>query len=1075
MPAWSAWTNILQAGLFAAAGAGSSWLMGALRSARNRLAATDQHFQMLVESVTDYAMLLVDPEGRCVTWNIGCERLLGCRAGDLIGSPVARAWSASNVPAMNAEALLADAARAGRATQEGELVRPDGSRLWAHVVATAVGGNGDPLTGFAVVIRDVTERQHTLAALQASRDELEGRVAARTADLSRVNRRLRDEIAVRRAVEAALRASEERFASTFREAPHGMAIVGLDGRLHQVNRALRTMLGSDEATLLGQPLESIMHADDRAAVAALLARWRGGETPAERLESRYVHRDGDLVWGALSGALVRNSEGAPLHLVAQIEDITVRKQADVALRESEERFEIAFENAPAGLALVRLSGQPGLAWANRSFREMLGFGESELFDRPFTNMVHDEDRPAALHDLSRLVTGETNAYQAERRLVHRSGRVFWAYINISLVRDDGGNPLYLISQILDISARKRAEEELRASEEKYRELVENINDVLFTIDRNGVFTYMSPAIRRVSGHEPEEVVGLHFSEFVLPRYVPALAAELQGMVAGAPAIPSEFEVCTRAGGALWVSSLSRPIVEDGAVIGMRGRMSDISVRKHIEDALRQRTAELEAIFHASPDLWFRIDRAGRFTDYRAGDPAQLYAPPEAFLGKTVEEVLPQPAATVFGELVREVARSRQPHSREYPLPMAGGDRVYEARVWPFLDAEVIVIVRDVTERSAAERAVRESEGRFRSLAESTAATIFIQRGDRLLYVNPAAETLTGYTRAELLRVDFWDMIDPRFRAQAINRGQLRSDGADVPPRAIVKIVRRDNEVRWVDFTVTRIFYDGGPAVLGTAVDITERKAAEREARERQAELAHVLRVSTMGEMAASLAHELNQPLQAVVNFATGCLRRLDRASDVAKELLDPLTQIVSEALRAGEIVRRVRRFVRKAPTRRESADINELVLEATRIFEPEAAAEGVRIEVGVTPDLPPMEVDSIQIQQVILNLLRNGLEAMATTPASERLLRVETALDAGGGVSVRVRDNGRGFEPELRERLFEPFFTSKPQGLGMGLSISRSIIEGHGGRLFGLPRPGGGAEFAFVLSAREHRGATYAA
>jgi len=1328
------WVPALRSALFVTIGVGISTLVGSLRSAQRRLSVTEQRFRTLVDSVADYAIFLVDVQGRIVTWNVGAERLYRWRATEIVGDSLLRLWPGAALRDAPAETLLAEAARTGQATQEAELLRSDGSRFWAHVLVTPVYDEQGGRAGYSVITRDVTERRRTLAALQAARDQLEARVAARTEDLSRANRRLRDEVGVRRAAEAALRASEERFAGAFREAPYGMAIVGLDGRPVQVNRALCTMLGYDEADLLRMTFDAVTHPDDRDGASRLLAEWVRGEAVIHRLETRYVHRDGPIAWGALSCSLVRAPDGAPLHIVAQVEDISARKQADAALRESEERFAIAFENAPSGMALVRLTGQPGVTWTNRAFRQMLG-SDAGLLDRPFLDVVYSADRDAAMRDLYRLVNGETNAYQAERRVVHTSGRVFWALVSVALVRADDGSPLYLISQVQDINARKQAEEELRAnrerlqlavssandglwdwnldedtlfvsrrsceivgldgvdremvpgdwmcrvhpddvamvaaaasahfdghsphyqcehrlrhedgsyrwvlarglavrdatgrpvrlavvmsdvtgrkeaeialraseqhyrelithvsdglltidaggivtavnptveafsgyrdadlcghhflgfvhaedreiardhfervragsaltaeyrvvarggarrvlrcagrptpmadgtigmravlwdvteqrlvaaavaereahfrallehssdvvlvfdrqanaqyvgpsvtrligyqpvellgpgafaavhpddqdrvraafadlaasppgrtgtlvyrvrarsgavrwveavaanalgtpridavvlhlrditdrqqaevalraSEEKYRELVENLNDVLFTVDRDGVFTYMSPAVRHLTGHDPEEVVGCHFSEFVLPQYAPALAEDLVAMLAGGPAEPAEFEVHTRQGAALWVSSLSRPILVDGAIVGLRGRFSDISARR------------------------------------------------------TAEEVL------------------------------------------------------------------RESEAKFRSLAESTAATIFIQRGDRLLYVNPSAEALTGYTTAELLQVRFWDLIDPRFREQAVTRGALRLRGEHAPPRSIVKIVRRDGETRWVDFTVARIEYAGQPAVLGTVIDITERKAAEREARQRQAELAHVLRVGTMGEMAASLAHELNQPLQAVVNFATGCMRRLDRANGAAADLLDPLNQIAAEALRAGEIVRRIRQFVRKVPARRERADVNELVLEATRIFEPEAALDDVTVRVGVTPDLPPVDVDAIQIEQVILNLLRNGLEAMASSQTAERILRIETSADDAGGVRVLVRDTGHGFAPDLGERLFEPFYTTKPQGLGMGLSISRSIIEAHGGRLFGSSRPGAGAEFGFVLNGNSQRGASYAA
>src|SRR5262249_12306076 len=183
------------------------------------------------------------------------------------------------------------------------------------------------------------------------------------------------------------------------------------------------------------------------------------------------------------------------------------------------------------------------------------------------------------------------------------------------------------------------------------------------------------------------------------------------------------------------------------------------------------------------------------------------------------------------------------------------------------------VATDITGRKRAEDKLRGIELKFGTLAESPAAAIFIHRGSHVSYANPAAAALTGYTTTELAPMDFWDLLDPRFRAQAVERGAQRLAGVPVPARAIVKILRKDGAARWVDFTAAHIDYDGQPAVLGTAIDITERRAAAHEAQQRRNELAHVLRVNTMGEMAATLAHELNQPLAALVNFARGCCRR----------------------------------------------------------------------------------------------------------------------------------------------------------------------------------------------------------
>ncbi|MDX2171334.1 MAG: ATP-binding protein [Deltaproteobacteria bacterium] len=254
-------------------------------------------------------------------------------------------------------------------------------------------------------------------------------------------------------------------------------------------------------------------------------------------------------------------------------------------------------------------------------------------------------------------------------------------------------------------------------------------------------------------------------------------------------------------------------------------------------------------------------------------------------------------------------------------------------------------------------------------------------------------------------------------------------------------------------------------VTGLAIfssDVSERHRAEEAARQHQAELTHVLRLSTMGEMAAGLAHEINQPLAAIVNYATGSARRLrDRPHDVAA-VLPVIDSIAAEALRAGEIIRRLRHLIRKDATRQDWVDLNEVATEALRIVEPEARQQSVEVACELADALPRVLGDAIQIEQVVLNLLRNAIEAMAASNGTRRL-RITTRALPGDEVELSVRDSGPGLPPDVADHVFEPFFSTKPTGLGMGLSISRTIAESHNGRLWAIANPDGGATFRLRL------------
>jgi C4-dicarboxylate-specific signal transduction histidine kinase len=237
---------------------------------------------------------------------------------------------------------------------------------------------------------------------------------------------------------------------------------------------------------------------------------------------------------------------------------------------------------------------------------------------------------------------------------------------------------------------------------------------------------------------------------------------------------------------------------------------------------------------------------------------------------------------------------------------------------------------------------------------------------------------------------------------------------------------------------------------------------ESQARRHQAEVAHAARLSTLGGMAAGLAHELNQPLSAVVSYARGCARRLE-AGELSKEaLLEVLEEISAQALRAGEVLRRIRDFLR-GESRREQVDLNELVRRALRFAEGEARRAGIRIELALAPEPLPAEVDPIEIEQVVLNLVQNGFDVMVANNGTERALAIETRRIADDTIEVAVRDTGAGIAPDVASRLFVPFFTTKRDGLGLGLSISRSIVEAHGGRLWATANPSRGTTFRFTV------------
>ncbi|MDR1996057.1 PAS domain S-box protein [Azonexus sp.] len=379
-------------------------------------------------------------------------------------------------------------------------------------------------------------------------------------------------------------------------------------------------------------------------------------------------------------------------------------------------------------------------------------------------------------------------------------------------------------------------------------------------------------------------------------------------------------------------------------------------------------------------------------------------------------------------------------------------------------------VRDLMKkRSRAEEALR-AEHAFRTAMEDS-LTVGMRARDRegqIIYVNPAFCKMTGFSSEELVGqkppMPYWlpEQIEETF---AIHRnvlaGKAPSDGFEIT-------FRRRNGQRFHALIYEARLIDGNGRHTGwmaSVLDITERKAAEELTRQQHEQLQFTARLLTMGEMASTLAHELNQPLAAIASYNTGCLNLLERPDCRPADIQPALHKIAAQAERAGRIIRRVHDFVRKSKPKRMVCALGDVIEDSLAFIEADAHKNHVRIECSI-PELPPIAIDRLMLEQVLLNLMRNGIEAMSETPEQHRLLRIEIELGASQ-LRIGVADQGCGISSDIHDKLFAAFFTTKAEGMGVGLSICRSIIEFHRGRLWAEDNPrsttGSGTIFVFTL------------
>jgi len=396
--------------------------------------------------------------------------------------------------------------------------------------------------------------------------------------------------------------------------------------------------------------------------------------------------------------------------------------------------------------------------------------------------------------------------------------------------------------------------------------------------------------------------------------------------------------------------------------------------------------------------------------------------------------------------------------------------VYDASgiwLWPAIGLVVtagLLLAFALSYRETARAELRAAE-RFRAVIDNAHdAIIAIDAQGRIETFNRAAERIFGYSPDEVIGQNVKILMPEPYHGEHdgylhnyITTGKARIIGTG---REVVALHK--NGTRFpIDLSVGEMRGSVGRGFIGVIRDITERHQAERRVQELTGELVHISRLSAMGELAASLAHELNQPLTAIMNYAEAA-RHIIEASDsaVPAKVPDFLGKTVAQAERAGQIIRRLRSFVEKGPVERSLEVLNRVVIDASNLATTGARIDGIRVHFDLDDSLPPVQIDKIQIQQVVVNLVRNAVEALRDAERRDLIIRTRSAAD---GQEVAVCDSGPGIAPEIADKLFTPFVTSKKDGMGIGLSICRSIIESHDGSLWTEANPEGGTIFRFRL------------
>jgi PAS domain S-box-containing protein len=898
----------------------------------------------------------------------------------------------------------------------------------------------------------------------------------------------------------------------FEQTPEAIAVLGMDDRIVHINKEFSRMFGYEPHEALHRPAMDLI-VPERLVESA--KEYRRQLTDGQRVEVETVRRrkDGTEIDVSILAVPITAASGEQVGKYAIYRDVTERKRTEERIAESEIRFQAIADTAPVMIwttgtdGLCNYFSKPWLDFTGRTMEQEVGLGWIEA--------VHPDDVQGC-YDGFLPAYHARKPFRMEYRLRRADGEYRWV--------DESGIPRYTpggefagyIGCNIDITDRKRSES-LLAGEKRVLEMVakgDSLDAILNTLcqlveeQANGVVA----SILLLDGDRLR-----HGGAPSLPtEYTSAIDGAAIGPNAGAcgtaaycgqqvivedmakdprwpefrdtalshalracwstPIFSSQKQVIATF--AMYYHEPRRPSQHDQEMIERITHLAGVAIeRKLTQDKLRRSESylgEAQKLAHTGSWAWNPVTGKGIYWSegmFRicGFDPQQGVPATETFLQHIYPEDL---------DRVREVIDRAVAHKADYALDyrfVLPDGRVRHLAIMdhPVVDAkgeivEYVGTAVDVTERKDVEEALRRSEAYLAEgerLTQTGSWALDVVR-QQALYSSAEHSRLFGFDPDKGVPPfkEFLDRVHPEDQEHVLEAFQaLAQSGGDLDllyrvwiPGGAVKYLRA------IGHPVLK--KSGKPSeYVGITIDITERKRSEQERerlRQLEADLAHINRVSMMGEFAASLAHEIKQPIAAVTMNARTCLRWLQREPPEVQEARETVSRIVTDANRTSDIINRVRCLYTKGNQERDLVDVNQLTEEMVALLRSEANRQAIPIHSHLAKELPMVMADRVQLQQVFMNIMLNGIEAMKGKAGE---LTVESQRTADDQLLVSVSDTGIGLPVDSTDKVFDAFFTTKPQGTGMGLSISRSIIESHGGRLWAEANSGPGATFHFTL------------
>lgn len=720
-----------------------------------------------------------------------------------------------------------------------------------------------------------------------------------------------------------------------------------------------------------------------------------------------------------------------------------------------------------GALIVVLDHEGRIVLFNQACERATGYNADEVKGTPvWDQLLIPEEVEAVKQIFAKLRAGHF-PNEHENYWLAKDGARRWIHWRNTAVLNEGGSLRYVIGTGIDITERREAQELGR----QLAAIVESSDDAIFSVALDGTILTWNRGAQRLFGYTAEEAIGQPI-RLIFPGGRDDTGEVMERLLRGEQVKRLDVPRVCKNGRTIYVSLTISPIKDAaGKIVATSRTARDITARKETEAALRESEAQLRKLSFAveqSPSTVIITDTEGRIEYVNPKFTKQSGYTLEEVRGKNPRILRSGGTSDAeYQRLWQTITAGREWHG-VFHNRKKNGDLYWEAAyVGPVRDAEgrtthFLAVQEDITE-------YRRLQERFRRVFESAPnGMVMTDEDGRIVLTNQQTEALFGYDRAELIGQPIELLVPERLRdLHRTHREKFRHErgprmmgvGRELYGR------RKDGSEFPLEIGLSPLETEDGRLVLAAIADVTTRKEAEREAKRRLDDLAHVSRVASIGEMASGLAHEINQPLTAIVSYADACRLMLESGRGQREVLLSSLEEISRQGERAGDIIHRLREFVSKGKLERHPINVNDLVHDVLGMLGYELERYGIELRLELAQPLPLVEADKVQIEQVIFNLVHNAIEAMEASEAGSRELTIGTSCPQADepAIEVFVRDTGEGLSAETAEHLFDAFYSTKRKGMGLGLSITRTIINAHGGRIWATAGKNRGTTLQFTL------------